>query len=111
MQLAEQKKKQRIKKKMNKIIQLIIALIVGAILWYAATLALAAIKAPAIVGTLVLILFLLALAVFIWQLFGGGKAVMVLFSPLLLNSCVAPQEPPIDQETKRVFLREMQTNQ
>jgi hypothetical protein len=60
-----------VNEEMDKLIKIIVAIIVGGILWYCATLAIAAIHAPAIVGTLVLILFLLALAMFIWQLFIG----------------------------------------
>ena len=56
----------------KKVIRIIVAVIVGAILWYAITLLLAAIHAPAIVGTFVLILGLCLIAWFVWSEFGSG---------------------------------------
>jgi hypothetical protein len=57
----------------TKVIRIIVAVIVGAILWYAITLLLTAIHAPAIVGTFVLILGLCLIAWFVWSEFGSGS--------------------------------------
>ncbi len=56
----------------KKVIRCIVALVVAAILWYAVTLLLPAIHAPAIVGTIILVLALCGAAWFIWTELGSG---------------------------------------
>jgi hypothetical protein len=56
----------------KKVFKIIVALIVGWLVWYAIGIFLVAIHAPAIVGTVVLVLFILLAAWFIWNELGDG---------------------------------------